>query len=490
MTSLPHPFSFEGRARSLGEMGRSQLDVLVVGGGITGAGIARDAALRGWTVALVEQEDFGFGTSSRSSKIIHGGVRYLEYGQFLLVRESARERKVLRRIAPHLVHPLGFVYPVFGEDRFWLVRAGLALFDRMASANAAERHRNLGPAQVRERLPGLRDPLKGGVIYREYITDDARFTMENALSAALHGALVANHAPASLIATGGRVVGAEVVDSLTGRTHTVHARVVVNATGAWAEQTLATGGVGSPKPLVPSKGIHLLIDAAALPIQGACFLKASNGRRGLAMRRLNHVYVGTSDEEYRGPLASPRATRAEVEKLLAMVQNCFPSAGLRITGRARHLGRNPPAHQRAGQEHAGYVPSRRSMERHAGRGHHRGRQAHHLPGDGSSHAAGGGAAAGRGALRPRPHGRRAPAGGRAGRLPSRGLPRLPLCRAGGAGCRTCDRRAPDLAVRPAARGPARARGQRPGLARAASTPTFRRCAAKRGSPPSPRWRPR
>ena len=329
MTS-PHPFSPEGRARALEEMGRTALDVLVIGGGITGAGIARDASLSGWKVGLVEKEDFGFGTSSRSSKIIHGGIRYLEYGQFLLVRESARERKALRRIAPHLVHPIPFLYPVFGGDRFWLISAGLAVFDRMASATSEEKHRNLGPSEVRKRLPGLRDPLKGGVLYLEYITDDARFTMENALSAAQHGALVANHASALLESSGGRVVGAEVTDGFTGKKVSVRARVVVNATGAWAAETISAAGLDLPRPIVPSKGIHLLLDAASLPIQGACFLKASNGRRGLAMRRLDHVYVGTSDDEYRGPLDAPRATRAEIEELLAMVQDCFPQANLTL----------------------------------------------------------------------------------------------------------------------------------------------------------------
>ena len=328
--TAPHPFSPAGRARALEEMGTHPLDLLVVGGGITGAGIARDAALRGWTVGLVEREDFGSGTSSRSSKIIHGGVRYLEYGQFLLVRESARERKTLRRIAPHLVHPIPFLYPVFGGDSFWMIRAGLELFDRMSSASGAERHQNLGPAQVRERLPGLRDPLKGGVLYLEYITDDARFTMENALSAARQGAWVANRAAARLLQAGGRVVGAEVTDMVSGRTHTVRARVTVNATGPWAERTLAAAGIRSPSRIVPSKGIHLLLDASTLPIQGACFLKAANGRRGLAMRRLDRVYVGTSDDEYWGPLEAPRATRAEVEELLAMVQDCFPGAGVRM----------------------------------------------------------------------------------------------------------------------------------------------------------------
>ena len=342
MSSDSNPFSQEGRAQALEEMGKTRLDLLVVGGGITGSGIARDAALRGWKVGLIEKEDFGFGTSSRSSKIIHGGIRYLEYGQLLLVRESARERTVLRRIAPHLVHPIPFLYPVFGEDRLWLIRAGLAVFDRLASASAAERHRNLGPAEVRDRLPGLRDPLKGGVLYPEYITDDARFTMENALSAAMHGALVANYAPGRLLWSGSRVVGAEVTDALTGKMRVAHARVVVNATGPWAAQTLAAAELEPRRPIVPSKGIHLLLDAASLPIRGACFLKASNGRRGLAMRRLDHVYVGTSDDEYRGPLESPRATRAEVEELLAMVQNCFPKAGLGIEDvRATWAGLRP-----------------------------------------------------------------------------------------------------------------------------------------------------
>ena len=326
----PHPFSPEGRARALEAMASTRLDLLVIGGGITGCGIARDAALRGWKVGLVEQNDFASGTSSRSSKIVHGGVRYLEYGQFLLVRESARERRVLRRIAPHLVHPIPFLYPAFEDDKLWLIRAGLTLFDAMASASRAERHRKLGPDQVRERLPGLRGPLKGGVVYLEYITDDARFTMENALSAARHGALVANHAPARLLRAGDRVTGAEVTDTATGRTRAVEARVVVNATGVWAERTLAGAGLEPPRPLVPSKGIHLLLDAAALPIEGACFLKARNGRRGLAMRRLDHVYVGTSDDEYKGPLEAPRATRAEVEELLAMVQDCFPGAELSL----------------------------------------------------------------------------------------------------------------------------------------------------------------
>ena len=325
-----HPFSPEGRARALGLMASKELDVLVVGGGITGVGIARDAALRGWSVGLVEKVDFAFGTSGRSSKIIHGGVRYLEYGHFLLVRESARERAVLRSIAPHLVHRLDFLYPVFAPDSLLKIRAGLSVFDWLAGARGDDKHENLDPGEVRERLPGLRDPLKGAVLYPEYITDDARLTLENALSAASHGALVANHARVEELTTdpSGRVTGARVRDATCHEAHHVRARAVVNAGGPWAEAILRESGLPAGRPIRPSKGIHILLSASRLPLAGATFLEASNGRRGLAMRRLDYVYVGTSDDEYAGPLDTPRATRSEVVELLAMVQDCFPAAGL------------------------------------------------------------------------------------------------------------------------------------------------------------------
>lgn len=327
-----HPFSPDGRVRALRAMTTRQLDVLVIGGGITGAGIARDAALRGWKVALVEKEDFGFGTSSRSSKIVHGGVRYLEYGHFLLVRESARERRVVQAIAPHLVHRLDFLYPVFEPDSLMKIRAGLAVFDWLASAEGAEKHATLEPEQVREQVPGLRDPLRGAVLYPEYITDDARLTLENVLCAAHHGALVANRARAEVLFrdSSGRVRGARVRDALDGSVYEVQARAVVNASGPWAQHVLDDSGLPVPKPIRPSKGIHILLSADRLPLRGATFLKSSYGRRGLAMRRLDYVYVGTTDEEYTGSLEAPRATRAEVLDVLAMAQDSFPAARLTI----------------------------------------------------------------------------------------------------------------------------------------------------------------
>jgi len=313
-------------------MHAERVDLLVVGGGITGCGIARDAALRGWSVALIDKEDFAFGTSSRSSKILHGGVRYLEYGHFLLVRESARERTVLKAIAPHLVHRVDFLFPVFEPDSLLKIKAGLSVFDWLAGTPDEDKHVNLEPQEVRVRLPGLREPLRGAVQYPEYITDDARLTLENAISAAEHGALVANHTALDRFLTeeNGRVRGASVEDRLTGNTFDIEARCVVNACGPWAEEVLRGANMPVATPLQPSKGIHLLLSAERLPIEGAAFLKSTSGRRGLVIRRLNYVYVGTSDTEYDGPLDTPRATREEVLELLEMVQDCFPDAALGI----------------------------------------------------------------------------------------------------------------------------------------------------------------
>jgi len=328
-------------------MALAPVDLLVIGGGITGAGVARDAALRGMRVALVEKEDFGSGTSSRSSKIVHGGVRYLEYLQFGMVRESARERRILRRIAPHLVHPLSFLYPVFRGESLLKIRAGLRLFDAFAGNAREERSRRLSPAETRAWLPGLRAPLKGAVLYPEYITDDARLTLANIASAAAHGALVANHTRAlSLIVEGGRVVGARV--QAGGEVHghrgdssgppsaspppfEIRADVTLNATGPWVPELFEASGVEPPRRIIPSKGIHILIERNRLPLRAATFLRSSTGRQGLAMPRGCWVYVGTSDDVYREDLDRPRARRAEVEELLEMTRDCFPEAELTLS---------------------------------------------------------------------------------------------------------------------------------------------------------------
>ncbi len=325
----PPPLSPAARDRALREMADHGVELLVIGGGITGAGVARDAALRGVRVGVVERTDFAAGTSGRSSKIIHGGIRYLEYLQFGLVRESARERRILRELAPHLVHHLPFLYPVFRGESLLKIRAGLALFDRMAGSPRGERSRSLPPREVRRYLPGLREPLKGGVLFPEYITDDARFTLANLRSAAEHGALVANHAEVTgFLREGERVIGARVEDRMGGGVLEIRARVTVNATGPFVEGVLAEGGLTIPKRIVPSRGSHLLLDRERLPLVGATFLTSSTGRRGLAIPRGPWIYVGTTDAEYTGPVDRPRADAEEVDDLLAMLRDCFPEADL------------------------------------------------------------------------------------------------------------------------------------------------------------------
>ena len=224
-------------------------------------------------------------------------------------------------IAPHLVHPLPFIYPVFGGESLPKIRAGLTVFDFLATSDSPEKHENLSPEEVREQLPGLRNPLKGAVRYQEYITDDARLTMENAQSAVEHGAWVVNHARVQdLRMNDGRVTGCSVVDLIENRTVEVSTRMIVNAIGAWSARLLAEAGFDAKFPLIPSKGIHILLSAERLPIAGATFLRAKNGSGGFAIGR--------------------RAA------LLALREATGRSAGAR-SGRSRLVKTTPPRGARA-----------------------------------------------------------------------------------------------------------------------------------------------
>src|SRR6476661_5752829 len=223
------------RRAALDALARETFDVLVVGGGITGAGVARDAAMRGLRTALVEKDDFASGTSSRSSRLVHGGVRYLEHGELRLVFEASHERRTLQRIAPHLVRPLAFTWPVYAGARIarWKLGAGLAMYDLLAAFRNVARHERLSADGVMRREPRLlSDELRGGARYWDALTDDARLTLATIRSAIAAGATVVNHARlTALVQEGPRVAGATVSDQLTGDEMDVPARVVVNATG-------------------------------------------------------------------------------------------------------------------------------------------------------------------------------------------------------------------------------------------------------------------
>ncbi|MFD1451436.1 glycerol-3-phosphate dehydrogenase/oxidase [Oceanobacillus sojae] len=321
-----HPFSKQGRENALEYMGNNKVDLLIIGGGITGCGIARDAALRGLKIALVEKEDFGYGTSSRSSKLVHGGVRYLANGDIPMVRESARERKVLKTIAPHLVHRLPFIFPLYKGEVMTKFRAGFFLFDKLAGVTEEEKHRILSEEEVKAAVPGIRDDAKGGVIFAEYITDDARFTAMNALSAAENGAYIANHTSmVQLMEENNKIIGAKIRDELNGKEYMVSAKVTINATGPWVTENLIKMENQPPKDLLLSKGIHFVFSADKIPLESAISLKAPSGKEGFAIRRWNYVYIGTTDIQHNNKIDEPFADEAAIEELLQMVKDCFPS---------------------------------------------------------------------------------------------------------------------------------------------------------------------
>lgn len=325
------------RAYRLATLASEDFDLLVVGGGITGAGIARDAALRGLRVALVEKDDFASGTSSRSSRLVHGGLRYLEHGQLHLVFESSMERRRLLQIAPHLVHPLSFLWPVYQGARVprWKLAAGLLLYDALALFRNVGWHHSLGREQVAALEPALRrDGLRGGARYYDAATNDARLTLANALGAAQLGAVVLNHAEVRrLRVVRGRAAGAVVVDGIGGQEVEVRARVVVNATGPWSdlvrdlEPDARTRG---RRPAVRgSKGVHIELPRERVGNHGA--LTVTSPRDGRVMFILpagQHTIVGTTDTYTDATPDEVRASDEDVEYLLDAANAYFPAARL------------------------------------------------------------------------------------------------------------------------------------------------------------------
>ena len=312
-----------------------EVDLAVIGGGITGAGIARDAARRGLRVALFEMDDLAYGTSSRSSKLIHGGLRYLETYEFSLVFESVSERRVLLDLAPHLVNPLAFLFPIYeGTKRSMLmIGAGMWLYEGLSLFRSPRRHQRLAPEEVTELEPGLkREGLQGAPLYYDCSTDDARLTLETALDAIDNGALVVTHAPVQGFAKdeSGRVSGVTIRNMRDGRTREVRAHVVVNATGPWTDLTIELSGVETSNVLRPTKGIHIVVAAEKLPIEHAvvCFHPVDD-RALFALPWGDRTYVGTTDTDYEGTPGREFATAEDVDYLIEAANAHFPSHPLR-----------------------------------------------------------------------------------------------------------------------------------------------------------------
>lgn len=307
-------------------------DLLIVGGGIAGAGIARDAALRGLNAALIDHGDFANGTSSRSSKLVHGGLRYLEQAAFRLVREASRERQTLLKIAPHLVRPLPVLFPVYrgGARPLWKIRLGLAVYDFLAGGRNVHHHQMLMPSEISRLEPRLspRD-LEGGGLYYDCRMNDSRLCLENVIDAALAGAAVANYVRLlGLHKSNGRIQGARAQDMETGREFDIRAAVVVNATGPWADHVRL---MDDPKtqPLVrKTKGIHILVPR--LTRSGAVAVTARSDGRLLFVMPFDerHSLIGTTDTDSPEDPGAPAVQRKDIEYLLTELNEFFPDANI------------------------------------------------------------------------------------------------------------------------------------------------------------------
>ena len=335
------------RRPALDALGARPVDLLVIGGGITGAGIARDAAMRGLATVLVEQGDLASGTSSRSSRLVHGGLRYLEQGQLRLVWEANRERRVLLGIAPHLVRPLPFVFPLHRGDRLSLGRlaAGMWAYDLLALFRNVAAHRMLGKRALLEREPTIRERgLLGGARYFDAQCDDARLVLATARSAAAHGAVIATYtAVEDLEWAADRVIGVRVVDRLGGARATIHAAAVVNATGRGSTVCAPWSSPAASRMLRPTKGAHVVVPRDRLGHREAItFLSPIDGRVMFALPWGDLSYVGTTDTD---TTESPDATTAstdDVVYLLRSVNAQFPNARLGVDDvRATWAGLRP-----------------------------------------------------------------------------------------------------------------------------------------------------
>ncbi len=333
---LPGPFD---RRTALRRIAEERFDVLVVGGGITGAGVALDAAARGLRTALVEKGDFASGTSSKSSKLVHGGLRYLQSGDVRLVYEALHERQRLLRNAPHLVSVLPFLLPMFGKGGIIhpklekALRSAMWMYDVTGGARIGKLHDKLTAAETLAHMPTLPpERVGGGYLYYDAAADDARLTLTIARTAAvLHGAACANHAPVTALTHdgAGRVDGATVVDAESGDEIAVRARTVVNAAGVWADDVRALDEGVHPDTIRPAKGIHLTVPWELVRNDIAVVAPVPKDKRSIFVvpwpappgQDPAFTYIGTTDTDHDGPLDDPACTADDVDYLLRAINH-------------------------------------------------------------------------------------------------------------------------------------------------------------------------
>ncbi len=327
-------FSALSRNDTMSTLKSESFDLLVIGGGITGVGIALDAASRGLKTALVEKDDFAFGTSSRSTKLIHGGLRYLKQLEFALVKEVGSERAIVHKLAPHLVVPEKMLLPLY-EKRglgYWLASIGLKIYDWLAGVKPEDQRKMLTKLQTTKYEPLLKsDDIKGGAIYAEYRTDDARLTIEIAKEAHVKGAFMLNYLRAiEFDYTNEQIDGVRVKDEIAGDEFKIRARSVINAAGPWVDELREMNHSKENKHLHLTKGVHIVVPYHRLPVRQAIYFDVPDGRMIFAIPRGRITYIGTTDTDYHGDKDQVFTTKEDARYLVDAVNETFPSTHLTL----------------------------------------------------------------------------------------------------------------------------------------------------------------
>ena len=328
-------FASQHRPQLLRHLKENHYDLLVIGGGATGSGIALDASARGLKTALIDKQDFAAGTSSRSTKLIHGGLRYLKQFEIALVREVGRERAVVHRLAPHLVVSEKMLLPLIKGGTYgkFATSVGLMVYDVLAGVERADQRVMLSKEETMEQEPLLDSKVvEGGGLYAEYRTDDARLSLEVLKTASLYGAHSINYVEATdFIYENDRVTGAVCKEMISGEVFSIKAHQVVNAAGPWVDELREKNNSLSGKHLFLSKGVHIVVPHEKLPVKQSIYFDVPDGRMIFAIPRSRITYIGTTDTEYHGDKHNPRTNLEDVRYLVDAVNNTFPTVNLSVS---------------------------------------------------------------------------------------------------------------------------------------------------------------
>ncbi|WP_298474560.1 glycerol-3-phosphate dehydrogenase/oxidase [uncultured Maribacter sp.] len=325
-------FTNHNRGKIVSELKETEYDLVVIGGGITGAGILLDASSRGMKVALVEKGDFASGTSSKSSKLIHGGLRYLKQFELSLVKEVGTERAIVHKLAPHLVIPEKMLLPLIENGSYgeWMTSIGLKVYDILANVEGDDKRKMMDKEETLELEPLLPEQiLKGSGYYAEYRTDDARLTLENIKTAISYGGTPLNYTQVNdFVYDGEQIAGVKVTDAISGDAYSITSKFVINAAGPWVDELREVNKSKNGKQLHLTKGVHLVFPKEKLPLKQSVYFDIPDGRMMFAIPRGKITYAGTTDTNYTLDKNDVRTTVEDADYLLDAINNMFPAVNL------------------------------------------------------------------------------------------------------------------------------------------------------------------